>query len=53
MPGCTFDCLGVWPRQEGAMRLGRDRPWLRFTAEQWFSVGGIDFRWQARVRIAP
>jgi hypothetical protein len=29
------------------------RPWLRFVAEQTFAARRIDFRWQARVRMAP
>ena len=35
------------------MRFGPDRPWLPFTAEELFPGNGIDFRWHARVRLAP
>jgi hypothetical protein len=35
------------------MRFAPDRPWLPFEAQQWFEGNGIDFRWQARVRLAP
>ena len=40
-------------RQEGEMRFAPGRPWLPFRAEQSFPGAGIDFRWQARVRMAP
>jgi hypothetical protein len=53
MPGGALKCSGTWLRQEGEMRFGPERPWLPFTAEQWFPGDGIDFRWQARVRMAP
>ena len=45
MPGGALECKGTWVRQEGEMRLGPDRPWLPFTAEQWFPGNGIDFHW--------
>lgn len=35
------------------MRLAPDRPWMPFHAEQWFPGPGIDFRWQAKFRMAP
>ncbi len=35
------------------MRFAPNRPWLPFEAEQWFEGKGIDFRWHARVRVAP
>lgn len=53
MPEGTFECRGTWLRQEGEMRFAPDRPWLPFRAEQWFLGSGIDFRWQAWVRMAP
>jgi len=53
MPDGAFECRGTWLRQEGEMRFAPDRPWLPFTAEQWFMGSGIEFRWQARVRMAP
>lgn len=53
MPGGTFECRGTWLRQEGEMRFAPDSPWLPFSAEQWFLGSGIDFRWQAWVRMAP
>jgi hypothetical protein len=40
-------------RQEGEMRFAPERPWLLFRAEQWFLGSGIDFRWEAQVRMAP
>jgi hypothetical protein len=53
MPDGAFQCKGTWLRQEGEMRLAPDRPWLPFTAEEWFPGAGIEFRWQAKIRIAP
>ncbi len=53
MPGGDVACRGTWVRQEGEMRFAPDRPWLPFEAEQWFLGPGVDFRWQARVRMAP
>jgi hypothetical protein len=35
------------------MRFAPDRPWLPFRAEQTFTGDGIDFRWEAQVRMAP
>lgn len=52
MPKGTFECRGTWLRQEGKMRFAPDRPWLPFSAEQRFPGSGIDFRWQAWVRMA-
>ena len=34
------------------MRMSPSDPWRLFTAEQTFGIGGIDFRWKARARIA-
>jgi hypothetical protein len=53
MPDGPVECRGTWLRQEGEMRFAPDRPWLRFEAEEWFEGKGIDFRWHARVRMAP
>jgi hypothetical protein len=53
MPAGPIECRGTWLRQEGEMRFAPDRPWLPFTAEQWFTGSGIDFRWQAWVRMTP
>ncbi len=53
MPGGAVECGGTWLRQVGEMRFAPDRPWLPFEAEQWFPGDGIDFRWRARVRMAP
>jgi len=35
------------------MRFSPRRPWMPFKAEQWFDGRGIDFRWQAWIRMAP
>jgi hypothetical protein len=35
------------------MRFAPGRPWMPFKAEQWFRGGGIEFRWQAWMRMAP
>ncbi len=53
MPGGDIECRGTWLKQEGEMRFAPDRPWLPFTAEQWFLGCGIDFRWRAWIRITP
>ncbi len=53
MPEGTVECRGTWLRQEGEMRFAPGRPWMSFTAEEWFHGGGIEFRWQAWVRMAP
>ena len=53
MPDGPVECRETWLRQEGEMRFAPDRPWMPFEAEQWFEGKGIDFRWQARVRMAP
>jgi hypothetical protein len=53
MPEGPVDCRGTWLRQEGAMRLAVGRPWMPFSAEQWFEGDGIDFRWRAQFRMAP
>src|SRR3990172_7872357 len=53
MPEGPVECRGTWLRQQGEMRFAPDRPWMRFEAEQWFEGSGIDFRWQARARMAP
>jgi Family of unknown function (DUF6544) len=53
MPEGPVECRGTWLRQQGEMRFGPGRPWMRFEAEQWFERNGIDFRWNARVRMGP
>ena len=53
MPNGAVECKGTWMRQSGEIRLAPGRPWLPFEAEQPFIGPGIDFRWQARVRMAP
>lgn len=53
MPFGHVECKGAWLRQEGEMRFTPDGPWLPFTAEQTFQGRGIDFRWNAKVRMAP
>jgi hypothetical protein len=53
MPHGEVACRGAWLRQTGELRFGPDRPWLPFDAEQSFDGPGIDFRWAARVRMAP
>lgn len=53
LPNADLECRGTWLRQLGEMRFAPDRPWMPFTAEQWFLGNGIDFRWRAWVRMAP
>jgi hypothetical protein len=40
-------------RQEGRFRLGADRPWLPFRAEQYYTTEPAGFVWFARMRAAP
>jgi hypothetical protein len=35
------------------MRMGPGRAWLPFKAREWFDAAGVDFRWDASVRMAP
>ncbi len=53
MPAGPVECRGTWLRQVGEMRFAPDRPWFPFEAEQWFEGDGLDFRWEARARMAP
>jgi hypothetical protein len=53
MPGGPVERRGTFLRQVGEMRLAPDRPWLKFTAEQSLTGSGVDFRWEARVQMAP
>jgi len=53
MPDGAFECRGTWLRQEGEMCFAPNRPWRPFRAEQWFPGNGIEFRWKARMRMAP
>ena len=43
---------GSWLRQRGRLRLGTNRPWLPFTAEQTIDAVVLGFRWVARVRMS-
>ncbi len=53
MPEGGAGCRGTWVRQEGEMRFASGSRWLPFKAEKWFGGPGIDFRWQAWIRMAP
>ncbi|MBI3669682.1 MAG: hypothetical protein HY237_07885 [Acidobacteria bacterium] len=53
MPDGPVSCKGTWLRQVGEMRLAPNRPWRPFEAEQRFNASAVDFRWEARVRLAP
>jgi hypothetical protein len=53
LPQGGLEYSGTWIRQRGEIRLAPNRPWLPFEAEQSFDGPGIDFRWHARVRMAP
>lgn len=39
--------------QKGEMRFGPEGKWMPFTAEQRMSTERVDFRWHARVKMAP
>ncbi len=53
MPDGPVACRGTWVRQVGEIRLAPGRPWLPFEAEETFDASGVNFRWLARVRMAP
>lgn len=44
---------GVRLSQRGEIRLGPDKPWVPFEAEQIIRASTPQFRWTARVRMAP
>ncbi|TWU45083.1 hypothetical protein Q31b_02540 [Novipirellula aureliae] len=44
--------LGVRIHQRGEIRLGSTKPWMPFRAEQTMSASSVEFRWQARFRMA-
>ena len=39
--------------QKGEIRLGKDKPWLPFQAEEYFSAESREFVWEAKVPFAP
>jgi hypothetical protein len=47
------DIAGVILRQRGAIRLGPNRKWLPFEAEQRIGARQLRFAWDARVRMFP
>lgn len=52
-PSVPATSTGVLFHQEGHMRLGPDKPWVPFTAEQTMRADTTAFRWHARVKMAP
>lgn len=40
-------------RQEGEMRLSRDKAWMPYVAEQFFTAEAPGFLWKVKVRAAP
>ncbi len=44
---------GTLVEQSGRMRLGPDRPWMPFSAEQSLSADRSEFVWHARFKMAP
>ncbi|QQD18379.1 hypothetical protein I6N98_00430 [Spongiibacter nanhainus] len=40
-------------QQQGQIRMGPDKPWLPFSAEQHISAKAVEFEWRARVKQAP
>ena len=49
----TERLVAVRLKQEGEFRLGEDRGWMPFTAEQYFTVDPPGFIWSARFDMAP
>ncbi len=53
LPERSRDAAGVLFHQTGDIRLGADRPWMPFTAEQRVDATRVGFVWHARFRMAP
>ncbi|TWT83169.1 hypothetical protein CA13_46320 [Planctomycetes bacterium CA13] len=51
--GTTPDATKVLSRQTGHMRLKPDGKWLPFNATQISRTDRTDFRWEAKVKMAP
>ena len=43
----------VFIEQRGTMRLKPRGAWLPFSAQQWAATRRVEFRWRARVKMAP
>lgn len=53
VPASSRDATGVLFHQRGTIRMGADRPWLPFSAEQTIDATCVGFVWHARFRMAP
>jgi hypothetical protein len=49
----TERVFAVRLKQEGEFRLGEDRSWMPYTAEQYFTIDPPGFIWSARFDMAP
>lgn len=53
LPAASRSASGTLFHQTGTIRLGADRPWMPFTAEQTVDAAKVGFVWHARFRMAP
>lgn len=53
LPTASRCAGGTLFHQTGTIRLGSDRPWMPFTAEQTMDASTVEFVWHARFRMAP
>ena len=53
MPGGAPDVRRVTTIEGGEIRNGPAASWIPLTATQWFDPRGLQFRWEARARMAP
>lgn len=53
MPGGAPEPRRVTTTETGEIRSGPSASWIRLTATQWLDPRGLQFRWEARARMAP
>jgi hypothetical protein len=53
LPGPTGPAWGMRLRQTGEIRLNLNRPWRSFEAHEDIDARKLEFRWAAKVRVAP
>jgi len=53
MPEGPVRCGKTWLRQVGEIRFAPTDPWKHFESDETFDLSGVNFLWNARVRMAP
>ncbi|MBO0687601.1 MAG: hypothetical protein J2P45_31015 [Candidatus Dormibacteraeota bacterium] len=53
LPGDVAEAWGMRLRHSGEMRLNLNRPWRSFRAQEQIDARRLEFRWDARLRLAP